>query len=118
MMECFDPAQSPEQLVARLEVVGRHAASALYNAAEHRRIPMRFIWQPIAKVQEGLGGKVRAIIISIAAALFLLTLVLVFAPYPLKMHAKGQLLLKERRILYSPVEAKIDHFMVEPGQSV
>ena len=32
MMECFDPSASPEQLVARLEVVGRHSANALYNA--------------------------------------------------------------------------------------
>ena len=95
MMECFDPAQTPEQLVARLEVVGRHATSALYNAAEHRRIPMRFIWQPIAKIQEGLGGKARAIIISIAAGVFLLALALIFVPYPLKMDAKGQLLPKE-----------------------
>ena len=55
MMECFDPAQAPEQLVARLEVVGRHAASALYNAAEHRRISTWFIWQPIVRVQEVLG---------------------------------------------------------------
>ena len=46
MMECFDPAASPEQLVARMEVVGRHSANALYNASEHKRIPMRFIWMP------------------------------------------------------------------------
>src|SRR5207245_3286535 len=32
MMECFDPAAAPDQLIARLEVVGRHATSALYNA--------------------------------------------------------------------------------------
>lgn len=118
MMECFDPAQSPEQLVARLEVVGRHATSALYNAAEHRRIPMRFIWQPIAKVQEGLGGKTRAIVMSIAAALLLLTLVLIFVPYPLKMDAKGQLLPRDRRFIYAPVEGRIESFLVDPGQPV
>jgi len=118
MMECFDPAQSPEQLVARLEVVGRHAASALYNAAEHRRIPMRFVWQPLAKVQEGLGGKARAIILSIAAAVFLLILIMVLVPYPLKMDSKGQLVPKNRNYIYAPVEGKIDHFIVEPGQTV
>jgi hypothetical protein len=118
MMECFDPAQSPEQLVARLEVVGRHATSALYNAAEHRRIPMRFIWQPIAAVQEGLGGKARAIILGIAAGLLLLLLVLVFVPYPLKMDAKGQLLPQDRRYIYAPEEGKIMHFLVAPGDTV
>jgi hypothetical protein len=118
MMECFDPAQSPDQLVARLEVVGRHATSALYNAAEHRRIPMRFIWQPLAKVQEGLGGKARAWTIGITAGLALLTLGLIFIPYPLKMDAKGQLLPKDRRYVYSPVEGKIESFLVEPNQPV
>jgi hypothetical protein len=118
MMECFDPAVAPEQLVARLEVVGRHATSALYNAAEHRRIPMRFIWQPIAKVQEGLGGKTRAIILSIVAGLFLLTAAMVFVPYPLKMDAKGQLLPKDRVYIFAPVEGKIEEFKVRPGQDV
>jgi hypothetical protein len=118
MMECFDPAQAPEQLVARLEVVGRHATSALYNAAEHRRIPMRFIWQPIAKVQEGLGGKARAITFSIIAGLVLLLLVFIFVPYPLKMDAKGQLLPQDRRYIYAPEEGKIMSFLVAPGDTV
>ena len=48
-------------MIARLDVVARHATRALYNAVEHRRIPMRFLWMPLAKVQEGLGGKARAI---------------------------------------------------------
>jgi biotin carboxyl carrier protein len=118
MMECFDPASAPEQLIARLEVIGRHSTSALYNAAEHRRIPMRFVWQPLAKVQEGLGGKTRAILLGVAALVAVLALVLVFVPYPLKMDAKGQLLPRERRYIYSPVEATIDAFRVEPGQIV
>src|SRR5262249_57080546 len=78
LMECFEPGTSTEQLMARLEVVGRHATSALYNAVEHKRIPLRFPWRPLAKVQEGLGGKTQAIIYSIAAALVLLIAVLVF----------------------------------------
>jgi hypothetical protein len=118
MMECFDPAVSPEQLVARLEVVGRHATSALYNAAEHRRIPMRVIWQPIAKVQEGLGGKARAITYAIVAGLALLIGIMVLVPYPLKMDAKGQLLPIERRYIFSPVDGKIEEFKVRPSQDV
>ena len=53
MMECFEPAANAEQMLARLEVIGRHATSALYNAAEHRRIPMRFIWLPLAAILVG-----------------------------------------------------------------
>jgi len=118
MMECFDPAVAPEQLVARLEVVGRHATSALYNAAEHRRIPMGFIWRPIAKVQEGLGGKTRAIVLGVSAAVVALVAAMILVPYPLKMDAKGQLLPKERRYIFSPVEGRIVEFRVKPGQDV
>jgi hypothetical protein len=118
MMECFDPAAAPEQLVARLEVVGRHSTSALYNASEHRQIPMRWIWGPLAKVQEGLGGKAKAITLLVAAGLALLIAAMIFVPYPLKMDAKGQLLPVKRQLLYSMKEAEIVQFKVEPNNDV
>ena len=121
MMECFDPSSAPEQLVSRLEVVGRHATSALYNSVEHRRIPMRFIWMPIAKVQEGLGGKARAITYSIIAGVILLVGAMVFVPYPLKMKAKGNLLPEHQnhlRWVYTPMAGHIKTFLVHPGDHV
>jgi len=120
MMESFEPAAAPEQLVARLEVVGRHSTAALYNAIEHKRIPMRFVWMPLAKVQEGLGGKARAIITLIGAALVVLVLAMIFVPYPLRMEAKGQLLPKERQYLYSPVPGTVKEIrdVVQTGRWV
>jgi hypothetical protein len=120
VMESFEPTASSEQMMARLEVVGRHSASALYNAVEHRRIPGRWIWQPLAHVQEGLGGKTRAIIFGVLAGVVLLIAALIFVPYPLKMDAKGQLLPEDRRYVYSPIPGKIMGFAegVEPGAQV
>ena len=79
MMECFEPNAAPEQLFARLEVIGRHATPALYNAVEHRRIPFRFVWMPLAKIQEGLGGKAKAITLLISTAVIALVLAIPFA---------------------------------------
>jgi hypothetical protein len=107
MMECFETNSSAEQLLAKLEVVGKHACPALYNAAEYKRIPMRFIWFPLAKVQDGLGGKAKAITTLVISALVLITLMLIFVPYPLKMDAKGQLLPIKREWLYAPVPGNI-----------
>lgn len=118
LMECFDPSSTPDQLVARLDVIGKHAASALYNASEHKRIPMRFIWGPLAKLQDGLGGKTRAIITAVSVLVVALVLAMIFVPYPLKMEGKGQLLPKERRYVYSPSQAQIKQFLVEPNQTV
>src|SRR5262249_3758719 len=77
LLESFAATASVEQQQARLEVVGRHAVSALYNAVAYRQIPLRFLWQPVARVQSGFGGKTRAIIASIAAAVVLLVATLI-----------------------------------------
>jgi hypothetical protein len=108
MMECFETNASAEQLLAKLDVVGKHACPALYNAAEYRRIPMRFIWMPLAYLQDGMGGKAKAITTLVIAALTALVLALIFVPYPLKMDAKGQLLPTQREWLFAPVPGNIE----------
>lgn len=113
MMECFETTSSPDQLIARLEVIGRHATPALYNAAEYRRIPMRFLWMPLAKLQEGLGGKTRAIIWLVVVGLVALGFALVFVPYPLKMDAKGSILPIERAFIYPPTAGHVK--WIKPG---
>lgn len=107
MMESFETAENPEQAVARLEVIGRHATSALYNSAEYRRIPMRFLWLPLAKLQEGLGGKARAIGMGIFFLVGILIAAMIFIPYPLKMEAHGQLLPIQRAWIYAPVAGHV-----------
>ena len=120
LMECFHPTTAPEPLVARLEVVGRHAASALYNAGEYHRIPLAWIWKPLARVQEGLGGKASALALFAGVAVAALATALVRVPFPLKMEARGQLLPEVRRWVYAPVEGQVVRFEegVQPGRPV
>jgi hypothetical protein len=114
LMEAFEPAAAPEQLIARLEVVGRHATAALYNSYEHRRIPMRFLWAPLARIQEGLGGKARAILTIVITLLLALIAAMIFVPYPLRMEANGKLVPRDRAWLYSPAQdATVKNF--KPG---
>src|SRR5262249_41668626 len=89
---------------ARLEVVARHAVSALYNSAEWKRIPGRWIWRPLAAVQEGLGGKAKFWLTFIGTLLGLLLAAMIFVPYPLKMDANGQLLPKQRNWVFPIAE--------------
>jgi hypothetical protein len=110
MMEAFEPTASPEQMVARLEVVGKHATTALFNATEYRRIPFRFVWFPIAKLQDGLGGKAKAITLSVMVALAVLLVCMIVVPYPLKMEAKGQIWPIQRPYIFPPVDCKIVSF--------
>jgi hypothetical protein len=103
MMEAFDPSLSSDQMMARLEVIGKHATAALYNATEYKRIPFRFVWLPLAKVQDGLGGKAKAITTCVIAAVAIVVALLVFVPYPLKLEAKGQLMPIKRAQVFPPV---------------
>lgn len=113
MMECFETNLQPEQLLARLEVVGRHASSALYNAQEYRRIPMRFLWLPLAYVQDGLGGQKKAITSLILAGVTMLILAMIFVPFPHKMEAKGSVLPRDRIWLFSSIAGKVEG--ITPG---
>ncbi len=115
LMECFEPPAQPQQILARLDVVSRHATPALYNAVEHRRIPMRMLWLPLAKVQEGIGGKAKAISAVAVALLSVLGAALYFVPYQLKMESHGKLVPWARRVIYPPANGTIMKFEVEPG---
>jgi hypothetical protein len=110
VMESFEPALAPEQLLARLDVVGRHATSALYNAVEHRRIPLRYLWMPLARYQEGFSSKTRAIAATAGAAALILLLLLIIVPYPLKMEASGHILPEHRGWVFSPRKATVKSF--------
>jgi hypothetical protein len=118
VMECFETPPEPSQNIARLEVVGRHASSALFNAIEYRRIPMRFLWLPLAKLQEGLGGKSRAIWMSALVALAVIITGLIVLPYPLKVEVTGKALPQVRRGAFVPTPGMIMQFDVQPNEQV
>jgi competence ComEA-like helix-hairpin-helix protein len=124
VMECFNPPEQIEPIVSRLEVVTKHAAPALYNAAELKRVPLKFLWWPIAKVQEGVGGKRRFIAISVAVLLALIIGVMAapasVPPYgaQLRMEAKGQLQPVEIVKVFPPREIQVRDVRVKPGDKI
>ena len=92
LMECFNPPEQVEPLIQKLDVVSKHAANALYNAAEMRRVPFGFLWRPVAAFQESIGGKHRLYwLLGISAAVLLIAS-MILVPYPLKLAAVGEFL--------------------------
>jgi hypothetical protein len=117
LMEVFNPPEQTDALVQRLEVVGKHAAPALYNAAEMKRIPFKALWWPVVKVQDGLGGKAKMYTLLGVLAAAALVAALVLVPYPLKMDAKGQFLPELVMHVYPPVpDGEVRDVMVTKGQ--
>lgn len=118
LLESFNPPENVEPMIQRLEIVGKHAAPALYNAAELKSIPLKTLWWPIKKVQDGLGGKARLITSAAVAVLVLLAVVMVLVPYPLKMEAKGQLEPVEIGQTYPVHDGQVQDLRFKPGAKV
>jgi hypothetical protein len=118
LMECYEPPASPDPLIARVDVISRHATGALYNAAELKIIPLRWLWMPVLSIQKGLGGKTKfyTTLVSVLAAVLILAMI--FVPLELKLDAKGKLLPVVRRAVYSTREAKVIQFHVTPNSRV
>lgn len=118
VLESFNPPENSDPLVQRLDVIGKHAATALYNAAEMKRIPLKVLWWPLAKLQEGVGGKAKFFGISAVILLALLIGSMILVPYPLRMEAKGQLLPVEIAQIYPVREGIVRDIRVKPGDQI
>jgi hypothetical protein len=107
-----------DQILERMRVVGRHAAPALYNALEHRRIPLPWLWRPLAFARDRLHGRRWAWAGLTLIALLLFVAVLAFLPYPLRLEADGRLVPEERQVVYARVAGRVLHLRTRHGERV
>jgi hypothetical protein len=118
LMEVFDPPEQTALIEQKLDVVAAHSATALYNAAEMKRVPLKPLWWPLMRVQQGLGGKARFWTFFTVGTLALLVAVLVFVPYPMKLDAKGKAVPLDRSYIFTPFDARVVKFEVAPDSEV
>lgn len=118
LMEVFDPPESVAVIEQKLEVLGAHSVGALYNASEMKQVPLKPLWFPLMKVQQGLGGKARFWLYFSVITLFLLTVALCTIPYQLKVDATGKLAPLERQYVFAPTDGIVRRFLVVPNQEV
>jgi len=118
VLESFNPPENADPMVQRLEVVGKHAAPALFNAAQMKRVPLKFLWWPLARLQEGIGGKGRFYAIAAAVLLAILISCMIVVPYPLRMDAKGQVLPVDIAQIYPVEDGQVMDMRRKPGEEV
>jgi multidrug efflux pump subunit AcrA (membrane-fusion protein) len=120
LLECFQPPSATETMRALLDTTGHHAAVALSNALEHDAIPLRWFWQKLGRVTNAFTRPAKARWLMVALLTAIITSVLIFVPYPLRVEAHGKLLPEERRWVYAPVEGQVIRFEegVQPGSLV
>jgi len=117
-MEMFDPPEQTGPLEQKLDVIAAHSTTALYNAAEMKRVPLKPLWWPLMRVQQGLGGKARFWTYTAVAALVFLTLAFTVIPYPLKLDATGKVAPEDRYYVFSPTDGQVKAILVSPKAEV
>jgi multidrug efflux pump subunit AcrA (membrane-fusion protein) len=118
LAECFGPALPPDQLESRLGVLAPHAAAALYNAVEHRRLPLGWLTRPLARAQDRLRGRGWVKPAAVLAVLLAILGALVFIPAPLRLDAGGQLVPTDRQVVYATLTGKIVEMKAQHGDWV
>jgi multidrug efflux pump subunit AcrA (membrane-fusion protein) len=116
--ECFEPTLDPAQLGARLQVIVPHAAPALYNALEYRRAAAGWLNRCRNGLRDWMRGRRRRKGLVILAALLALVGTLVLVPAPLRFDARGQLLPKERQVVYAELNGKVVEVKAQHGEQV
>lgn len=116
--ESFGPMAEPEPMIERLQVVARHAAPALYNAVEYRRVPLHWLWRPVSAAEEGVGGWRTVRWAALALLLVAAVGALVLVPCPLRMDAQGQLVPRERQTVFATIPGKIVQMRARHGDRV
>jgi biotin carboxyl carrier protein len=118
LAESYQASPNREMLESKLQVVSLHAASALYNALAYRQASTRFFVGWAARLRQWTRGKSSRKAALAGAALAALVLTLTFIPAELRLEARGQLLPKERQVVYATLHGKVVEMKSQHGDRV
>lgn len=117
LAESFEKAAPVEKMHARLEALARHGAPALANALAHDELPLQWLTRPLASL--GARGKSRFSRWAVRLGVLALVVLLICGiRLPRRMEASGQLVPRERRIIYAGRSGKVLDLAVKHGDKV
>jgi multidrug efflux pump subunit AcrA (membrane-fusion protein) len=116
--ECFHPPAGPEALRARLESLAPDTAAALYNALRYEQVPLRRLSNALERLRDCLCPRRLAKAGLVGGGLLLVIAALTLIPAPLRIEARGELLPRERQVVYSTLNGKVVELKAQHGESV
>jgi multidrug efflux pump subunit AcrA (membrane-fusion protein) len=118
MVESFAPTTSIEQMEGRVQALAQPTAAALYNALAYQRARAGWLTKSYGALRDWSLGKRGRTLTLVVCALVVLLGALAIIPAPLRLDARGQLLPKERQIVYATHSGKIIELKTHHGDSV
>lgn len=109
-----DPAE-PDEMAAKVEIVSRHASSALANAMEHSDIFLLPLWKAIGKSTRWVRGRGLPKVVAVVVLLAAVSIGLALYPWPLRLEGRGELVPESRQTVYAPMGGNIKEVKVNHG---
>lgn len=118
IVEMIEDGNEPSEMGARIEVVGKHGAVALYNALEYHRIPALWLFKWLGNSTEWIHSRTFPKIMAGVLAIALLAVAGFLVPWPLRLEGKGELVPEKRRTVFAPVPGLVDSVKVDHNDAV
>ena len=105
-------------MLQRVDVVGRHSATALANALDHDNLFLMPLWRTVGRQKWVLKARTLPKTLAITGAILAVLALLGTFPYAFTLRAKGTIEPVERRIVFAPSEAEVELVNVKHGDPV
>ncbi len=118
IIEKFDAQWTREEMSPTIQLVGRHAGSALRNSIQHRSMFLFPLWNSLGKSRVVLAARNARWTTLVLASLLTVGLVLTLVPAPFRVSCNGILLPQQRRSVFAQVDGDVDQIFVDHGAIV
>jgi hypothetical protein len=118
IVEEIEDSRVPDKMLQRVDVVGRHSATALANALDHDNLFLMPLWRTIGRQKWVLKARTLPKTLAITGAILAVLVALGTWPYAFTLRAKGTIEPVERRIVFAPSEAEVELVLVKHGDMV
>jgi hypothetical protein len=118
IVEEIEDSRVPDKMLQRVDVVGRHSATALANSLEHHNLFLMPVWRTIGRQKWVLKARTLPKTLAITGAILAVLASLAIVPWNFTLRAKGTIEPVERRIVFAPTEAEVELVNVNHGDMV
>ena len=118
IVEEIEDSRVPDKMLQRVDVVGRHSATALANSLEHNNLFLMPVWRTIGRQKWVLKARTLPKTLAITGAILAALALLATFPYAFTLRAKGTIEPVLRRIVFAPTEAEVELVLVKHGDMV
>jgi multidrug efflux pump subunit AcrA (membrane-fusion protein) len=118
IVEEIEDSRVPDKMLQRVDVVGRHSATALANALDHDNLFLMPLWRTVGRQKWVLKARTLPKTLAISGAVLAVLVLLGTFPYAFTLRAKGTIEPVDRRIVFAPSDAEVELVEVKHGDTV